>query len=240
LIYIKRRKKSAMPQNVIEILHDCKLFSHVPDEGFRRLSIMARLVNFRKGQTIFREDEDCPGVYVVGTGQVRVYKSGSGGKEHVLHIVGPGGTFAEVAAIGGFSLPASAQALVKTSCVLLPSAPFRKLLDENPETTKALLLGLTHWVRHLVNLMEDLVLRDAAGRIARLLLEAKPVADDTVKLPGLKRHLASHLNLTSETFSRTFRRLIDAGLIAEGKNNRIALIDKKALRRVAEGMFPTI
>jgi hypothetical protein len=38
-----------------------------------------------------------------------------------------------------------------------------------------MLVGLTHWVRHLVNLMEDLVLRDAAGRIARLLLDAKPV-----------------------------------------------------------------
>jgi CRP/FNR family transcriptional regulator, dissimilatory nitrate respiration regulator len=229
-----------MPQNIIDILHECKLFTHVPDEGFRRLATMARICNFRKGQLIFRENEDCPGVYVVGTGQIRVFKTGSGGKEHVLHIVGPGGTFAEVAAIGGFDLPASAEALIKSTCVLLPSTPFSKLLDTDPATTKALLLGLTHWVRHLVNLMEDLVLRDAAGRIARLLLEAKPVSEGTVKLPGLKRHLASHLNLTSETFSRTFRRLIDAGLIAEGKNNRVELLDAKALRRVAEGMFPTI
>ena len=229
-----------MPLNIIDILHDCKLFSHVPADGFRRLATMARLCNYRKGQLIFRENEDCPGVFIMGTGQVRVFKTGSAGKEHVLHIVGPGGTFAEVAAIGGFALPASAQALMKTTCALLPSAPFRKLLDDDPAMTKAMLLGLTHWVRHLVNLMEDLVLRDAAGRIARLLLDAKPVAEGTVKLPGLKRHLASHLNLTSETFSRTFRRLIDAGLIAEGKNNRVTLLDAKALRRVAEGMYPTI
>ena len=31
---------------------------------------------------------------------------------------------------------------------------------------------------------------------------------------------------------------IDASLIAEGKNNRVELLDTKALRRVAEGMFP--
>jgi CRP/FNR family transcriptional regulator, dissimilatory nitrate respiration regulator len=235
-----------MPQNIIDILHDCKLFSRVPPEGFRRLATMAKLCGFRKGQLIFRENDDCPGVYIVGSGQVRVFKTGSGGKEHVLHIVGPGGTFAEVAAIGGFPVPASAQSLVKSNCVLLPATPFRKLLDDDPATTKAMLLGLTHWVRHLVNLMEDLVLRDAAGRIARLLLDAKPVAEGlvgggiVVKLPGLKRHLASHLNLTSETFSRTFRRLIDAGLIAEAKNNRVELINPKALRRVAEGMYPTI
>jgi CRP/FNR family transcriptional regulator len=229
-----------MPQNIIDVLQECKLFSQVTEAGFGRLAAMARLSTFRKEQMIFRENEDCPGVYVVGSGQVRVFKTGSGGKEHVLHIVGPGGTFAEVAAIGGFPVPASAQSLVKTTCVLLPIVPFRKLLDDDPGTTKAMLLGLTHWVRHLVNLMEDLVLRDAAGRIARLLLEAKPVSETTIKLPGLKRHLASHLNLTSETFSRTFRRLIDAGMIAEGKNNRIELLDKKSLRRVAEGIYPTI
>jgi CRP/FNR family transcriptional regulator, dissimilatory nitrate respiration regulator len=66
------------------------------------------------------------------------------------------------------------------------------------------------------------------------------MTDDTVKLPGLKRHIASHLNLTSETFSRTFRRLIDAGLIAETKNNKVQLLDRKALGRVAEGMYPKL
>ena len=110
----------------------------------------------------------------------------------------------------------------------------------NLKLCRGMMLGLTAWVRHLVTLMEDLVLRDAAGRIARFLLEVKPSADDTIKLPGLKRHIASHLNLTSETFSRTFRRLIDAGLISEAKNNKVQLLDRKALRRVAEGMYPKL
>ena len=54
--------------------------------------------------------------------------------------------------------------------------------------------------------MEDLTLRDAAGRLARFLLElpqSKRTTDGIVKLPGLKHYVASHLNLTSETFSRT-------------------------------------
>jgi len=103
-----------------------------------------------------------------------------------------------------------------------------------------MLSGLTLWVRHLVNLMEDLVLRDAAGRIARFLLEIQPGADGLVKLPGLKRYVASHLNLTSETLSRTFRRLIAAGLIAERKNNRVELLDKKLLKKVTEGQYPRL
>ena len=80
---------------------DCDLFSAVGPAGFRRLATIARLCHFRKGQVVFRENEPCPGVYVVGQGLVRVFKTGPGGKEHVLHMVGPGGSFAEVAAIGG-------------------------------------------------------------------------------------------------------------------------------------------
>ena len=112
--------------NIIDILHDCQLFSEVRPEGFRRLATIGRICQFRKGQAIFHEGEPCPGVYVVGQGLVRVFKSGPGGKEHVLHIAGPGDSFAEVAAMGEVPLPASAEALKKTVCALLPQDRFRQ------------------------------------------------------------------------------------------------------------------
>ena len=59
-------------------------------------------------------------------------------------------------------------------------------------------------------------------------------------LPGLKRHVASHLNLTSETFSRTFRRLLDAGLIAQPAENRVQVLDHARLKKVADGLYPKL
>jgi CRP/FNR family transcriptional regulator, dissimilatory nitrate respiration regulator len=227
-----------MPPNVADIIHDCRLFSQVQPAGFARLVTIARLCTYSKGDLIFREDAACPGVYVVGSGLVRVFKTAAGGKEHVLHIVGPGNTFAEVAAMGGFNVPASAEAVADTTCALLPLAPFRKALAEDHELCLGMMTGMTMWVRHLVNLMEDVVLRDAAGRLARFFLTAESDEEGAVVLPGLKRHLASHLNLTSETFSRTLRRLIDAGLIAELDNARVKVLNRHGLNQVAEGLFP--
>ena len=192
--------------NIVDVLSSCELFSAVKPAGFQRLATIGRLCQFRKGQVVFRENDPCPGVYVVGQGLVRVFKTGAGGREHVLHMVGPGGTFAEVAAIGNFALPASAEAVKKTTCVLLPRERFRDALAEDHNLCMDMMTGLTVWVRRLVALMEDITLRDAAGRLARFLLElpqSKRTADGIVKLPGLKRYVASHLNLTSETFSRT-------------------------------------
>ena len=221
--------------NVVDILANCPLFAQVSKRSFQRLAVIASLRRFRKGQRIFTEGDDCPGIFIVGKGTVRVFKQGPGGKEHVLHLVGPGGTFAEVAALGQFPLPASAEAVDATVCVLLPQAPLRKTLEEDHPLCLELMAGLTGWVRHLVGLLEDIVLRDAAGRIARYLVEARRTADGCVALPSLKRHVASHLNLTSETFSRTLRRMLDLRLIVEAGKNRLRIVDQDKLRHMAEG-----
>ena len=129
--------------NTAEILQGCQLFRRIEGPGFQRLVAMARLSRFDKGDIIFRENQECPGVYVVGTGLVRIFKIAANGKEHVLHLVGPGNTFAEVAAIGGFNCPANAEAVAPSVCVLLPLAPFARLLAEDHSVCMQMMLGLT-------------------------------------------------------------------------------------------------
>ncbi|HID74460.1 MAG TPA: Crp/Fnr family transcriptional regulator [Planctomycetaceae bacterium] len=231
-------RRLALAADVVEILEGCGLFAQLKPPSFQRLFTMARLVHFAKGEMIFRDGQVCPGVYVVGSGLVRVFKIGAGGKEHVLHLVGPGETFAEVAAIGDFPCPAHAEALAASCCVLLPASRFRQALAEDHQLCLDLMVSLTLWVRQLVSLMEDVVLRDAAGRVARYLLDTPAGPDGLVHLPSLKRHVASHLNLTSETFSRTIRRLAEAGVIEPREGNRLALRDRARLRQVAEGLLP--
>jgi CRP/FNR family transcriptional regulator len=221
--------------NVADILQSCRLFAEVEARSFQRLATIARLVKFPKGQRIFLDGQPCPGVYVVGSGLVRIFKTGPSGKEHVLHIVGPGMSFAEVAAIGGFDVPASAEAVTAATCVLLPLEPFRKAMQEDHALCLGMMTGLAVWVRHLVGLMEDVVLRDAAGRLARYLLNSPTADDGAIELPTLKRHVASHLNLTSETFSRSLRRLIDIGAIAESDGSRVRLLDRARLEAIAAG-----
>lgn len=227
-----------MSDTANEILKSCPFFAQLDGERLGRLSQIAHLHRFSKGQSIFRQGDACPGVYVVATGMVRVFKVAPNGKEHVLHLLGPGNTFAEVAAIGGFNCPANAEAVADSSCVLIPLAPFRTAMLDDHQLCLQMMIGLTFWVRHFLSLMEDVVLRDAAGRLARFLLEAPPEEDGAVRLPTLKRHVASHLNLTSETFSRTLSRFIESGLVVELDNHRVQLLDAERLRAIAGGYFP--
>ncbi|NMC21256.1 MAG: Crp/Fnr family transcriptional regulator [Thermogutta sp.] len=223
-----------MVPQLAAILQDCPLFSRLDERRFARLFAISRLVRFRKGQLIFRQGEACPGIYIVGSGLVRIFQRGPQGREQVLHIVGPGGTFAEVAVIGGFDCPANAEAVTAAVCGLVPREPFRDWIHEDHQLSPALLMGLTVWTRHLVGLVEDVTLRDAAGRLARWLLAAAP-EDDIVRLPSLKKHLASQLNITGETLSRTLKRLEKAGIIAAAERGEIRILDRPKLAAEAAG-----
>ena len=113
------------------------------------------------------------------------------------------------------------------------------MLAEDPALARCVMTALAEQVQELVALMGNVTLRSATGRLAHFLLELdhSVTADGTVELPRWKRHLASHLNLTGESLSRSLRRLADAGLIAKIDNRHIKVLDPHGLRKVAEGMF---
>jgi CRP/FNR family transcriptional regulator len=229
-----------LPTDAPTILAASRFFMAVRGTSMQRLAAMAVLRQYPRGTVIFRQDDPCPGVFVVGSGLVRVYKMSPAGKEQVLHLVPPGGTFAEVAVIGGFPCPAFAEALEDTVCALLPTAPFTRALAEDHALCRQLLMGMAGWVKHMVDMLEDIALRDAAGRVARYLLSVSTAADTVVRLPSLKRHLASHLNLTSETLSRTLRRLRDAGLIEANGEHELVVKERAGLALIAEGEAPLL
>jgi len=225
-----------MDKTAVEIIHGCDLFCGLTEGSFEKIAGIARTVRFKRGEIVFREGDPCPGIYVVGTGAVRVFKLGPSGKNHVLHFARAGMTFAEVAAIGQFDCPAYADVTEDSICALIPEGGFRKILNEDHVFCVEMMTGMSKWVRSLVGLLEDLVLRDATSRVARHLIQSDGTrGEGEFTLPMRKKDLASHLNLTSETLSRTLHRLVDCGLI-ESHEQRIRILELEKLREVAEGL----
>ena len=227
-----------MENTTVRIIRACGLFSGLSEASFEKIARIARTVRFKRGQMIFRDGDFCPGIYVVGEGAVRIFKLAPSGKEHVLHFAHPGMTFAEVAAIGQFNCPAFADAIEDSVCALIPEGGFRRIVNEDHAFCIEMMTGMAKWVHTLVGLLEDLVLRDATARVARHLIQSDSTdGQGEFTLPIRKKDLASHLNLTSETLSRTLHRLVECRLI-ETHEQRIRIRELAKLQDVADGLAP--
>lgn len=223
-----------------QILDRCPIFKRVEGASRQRLLRIAQVQSFEKGERIVDEGQSCPGVYIVGTGLVRIFKLSPNGKEHVLHLAGERETFLEVASILAMTSPAFVEAIEPSQCLLLPDNPFREALQQDHPLCLQLLAGMAIRVKQFVGLLEDIVLRDALSRVARHLLTMARPEDAMVSLPSLKKHLASHLNLTSETLSRCLRQLIDEELIQSLDSGDIRILNRATMEEVAAGMFPRV
>ena len=221
-----------------DIVQKCRLFARLQSSARARLAASAKLCEPAAGTIMFRQGDPCPGVFIVGSGLVRVYKLAPSGKEQVLHLAGPGATFAEAAVIGGFACPAFAEAVESSQVALIPTADFQAFLKSDHQGCIDLLIGLASWLHHVVDLLEDLTLRDAAGRLARHLIQH--VGDGgRIELPSMRKHLASQLNLTPETLSRTLRRLDQDGCIS-AEREALIVVDMQRLSAVADGLYPNL
>ncbi len=225
------------PGPKLGLLRHVSYFTSLTDNLLTELAAVALERRYPRGQVIFLEGDPCVGLYVVGTGQVKIYKLSSQGREHILHQLGPGGTFNDVPALDGGPNPASAAAVTDVLLWIIPRADLRRLAHAYPELAWALIESIARRTRHLVAMVEDLALRSVKARLAKLLL-AK--AEEVAGLPEIQRdqmvsqaEMAAQLGTVREMIGRALRELSDEGLITFDRH-RIVITDRDSLAAVVD------
>ena len=222
-------------ENILNIISAIPLFNGLPDDqlnGIRRIAVEKQ---YNKGQTIFSEEDETKGLFVVVEGRVKVYKVSSEGKEQILHIIEAGQSFGEVTIFTGQQMPANAQTLAKSRLLLFPRSAFVGLVTANPSLALNLLAIMSKKLRQFATQIENLSLKEIPARLASYLiyLAEEQGSADAVTLNVSKGQLASLLGTIPETLSRIFAKLSGQNLIrVEGP--RILLLDPGGIEDLAE------
>ena len=219
--------------NYRQILKHSPFFAGLSDSDLDALMGIARIREHPRGELLFSEGEEAVGFFVVLDGKAKVYKLSSDGKERILHVIHPGGTFAEAAIFGDGLYPAYAEPLQVSTLLFLPKDEFLDLLMNNGRISINMIAGLSRFLRQFANQIEDLTFKDVPSRLARYLMELSRGTKQTVELPISKSQLASNLGTVSETLSRTFRKLSEDELISvSGK--KVEILDFNRLEQLSE------
>src|SRR4029079_11809941 len=91
--------------------------------------------------------------------------------DHILGFSGPGDTLGELSVIDGKPRPATVIAIAPVEALALSRTDLMALIVQRPAISLALLTRMAGMVRRVNGHVEDLLSLDAAGRIAKRLLE---------------------------------------------------------------------
>lgn len=188
-------------------------------------------LDFSPEEVIFLEGDESRGLWIIEDGNVKITKLSPEGREYILHLLGPGDSFNDIAALDGGPTPGNAIALSLVSTWLLPSDVIERALARYPAMARAALKMMGGRIRALGHQIEDLTLYPVMVRLARFLLSQ--AENPSLSGPGVTRAaIAAHLATTPETISRALAKLQDTGTIRFDRH-RILITDEDLLRTVA-------
>jgi CRP/FNR family transcriptional regulator len=220
-------------------LRKVAFFSTLGEPMLRALAEACWPKQYRKGEILFLEGEPCPGLFVVHSGAVKIFKTSPGGREQVLTIESEGRPIAELAVLDEGPYPASAMAVEDTTVLLIPKADFHRLCCQHPEIAFGIIRSLAGRFRRLVGLIEALAFLEVGQRLARWLLEkARHEGHPTPRgleftLDVTHQELAAQIGTVRELVSRTLSRFQQQGILAV-ENRTIRILDPDRLRQEAE------
>ena len=214
----------------VDTIKTTSLFEGLTTAEIEAVATLIFEKKFDKGETIFFEGDEADGFYLVSSGQIKVFKINPMGKEHILHIFGPGEPVGEVPVFSKQPFPATAEAIIKSTTYFFPRNDFVALIEQNPSIALNMLAVLSRRLRQFATQIENLSLKEVPARLAGYLLYIAEEQNngDVVRLPVSKGQLASLLGTIPETLSRIFARMSDEGLIrVDGRS--ITIVDRDGL-----------
>ena len=228
--------QSAIPDPAL--LRRVPYFAHLSEPVLAALATACIERRYDRGQVVFLEGEPCAGLHIMSAGEVKIFKLSPQGREQILHRMGPGDTFNDVAVLDGGPNPASAAAVTDARLWVITRGEMQRLAQSHPPLAWALIESIARRARHLVAMVEDLSLRSVKSRLARLLLaEADRASAGHLDRSQMvtQAEMAARLGTVREMIGRALRELADDGLI-EFDRHRIMIVNREGLVAIGEGL----
>jgi NTE family protein len=123
--------ESARPQDKVLILKRVPVFASCTEEQLLLIADRTRLLEYKKGEFIYRQGEQADAFYIVSSGRLRVF-SIDGGRDQTLTVLHNGDTFGEISLLTGETHSATVQAINDTLILRLDQKDFEDVINRIP------------------------------------------------------------------------------------------------------------
>jgi CRP/FNR family cyclic AMP-dependent transcriptional regulator len=202
-----------------EALRCIPLFADLDDTDLAQIAAASVVRTFNKNSIVITEGDLSSSLYVIQSGEVKVFVSDRDGKINIVNRLGPGDYFGELSLIDEGPRSASVEALSKCRMSILSRTDFISFIEQHPRVAVSLLKGMGRRLRNTTDHAKNLALMDVFGRIAQVLLQAAVEEGGRLITPSLtQQDIADAVGSSREMVSRILKDLKAGNYISlEGK-----------------------
>ncbi len=210
-------KKLSLAQ--IDYLHNNKVCSHV-----------------KKGKILYEEGSRLTGIYCVNKGILKIYKTGTEGKEQIIKFAKEGDVIGYRSVLNGEPACTSVKILEDSMLCHISTAELYHLLRENSEFGIELLQIACRELGSANNYITDIAQKSVRERLAEVLLHLKDEFginnEGVVSIALTREELANIIGTATESVIRLLSEFKSEGII-ELQGRKIKLLDITKLKKIS-------
>ena len=147
-------------------------FADVSAATINRIASRCRPMSRHPGQRLFTEGDPCRALYILATGRVKCYRESVQGREQILKVFDRcGDMFCTTSVFSTGAHIVTAEAMSETTLHVIDVETITRVAREEPAVALALVTAAGDQMQSLVGLADDLSLKTATARVAKLLWE---------------------------------------------------------------------
>jgi len=180
---------------------------------------------FARGDVLITEGDVSDALYILVSGQLKVFTSDEKGRELSYNLLEPGEFFGEMF-LDGRPRSASVKAIVDAQCVVIDQAKFRGFMATYPEFAEQLVKTLIGRLRHATLQVRGLALDGVYERMAVLLNNVPRDVRGERCLPKelTQQEIADRVGATREMINHLFRDLVREGFLLKDEQKRTLVL----------------
>lgn len=180
---------------------------------------------FARNEMVIAEGASSDALFILVSGQLKVFTRDSNGREVVYNILQPRELFGEMFLDGG-TRSASVKAMAASECLVIEAAQIWTLIAAYPDFAKCLIQSLVARLRHTTGMIKSLVLNDVYERTTALLNQVAITEGESRVVPAsmTQQEIADRIGATREMVNHVIGELMKGGFIKRDDKRRLVFV----------------
>jgi len=192
----------------LAVLRKHPMFCDLDPEALDQLCRYAKHSSLKRGATIVSKGDPGNSLIAVISGTVKISVSSPDGRSAILNLIGPGGTFGEVAVLDGLARTADATANTNCEIYVIDRRDFLPFVRSQPALAMKFIELLCTKLRWTSDQVEEVILQNLPGRLASALLrltEKDKLAPGGRTIAITQQEISEMVGMTRESINKQLR-----------------------------------